>query len=176
MKFNKFNIKRTFFYVLISAVFLFLINIFFSFISKTELKNIYTNKNFFICNFYDVGSAGRGASMAKYKFQARNKNYKGAISLATFGSSNPIIGKNYIVAYNSKNPGESICFLNLEVHDSIQHYFKKGSLNKLPIEAYQRTVDSFFLKNLTSGLDKYFPPYYKKEDFLDLEYLWEEEE
>lgn len=174
MKLKKF--KKWIKYLLISIFVLILMNSFYSFVTKTEIKNIFTNKTYTIGVLYDIGNAGRGTTLASYNFKIKNKTYKGAISLATFDKSNPRIGKNYIVAYNSKNPNENICFLNLEVHDSIQHYFKNGSLNQLPINDYQRSVDSFFLRKLTGGLDKYFPPYYKKEDFPELEYLWGEEE
>ncbi len=167
--------KKVLKYLLISIFVLILMNIIYSYISKTEIKNIYTNKAYTIGVLYDIGNAGRGTTLASYKFRAKNITYKGAISLATFDNSNPRIGKNYIVVYNSKNPSDNICFLNLEIHDSIRHYFKNGSLSQLPIEDYQRSVDSFFLKGLTGGLTKYFPPYYTKEDFPELEYLWKVE-
>lgn len=167
--------KKVLKYLLISIFVLILMNIIYSYISKTEIKNIYTNKAYTIGVLYDIGNAGRGTTLASYKFRAKNITYKGAISLATFDNSNPRIGKNYIVVYNSKNPSDNICFLNLEIHDSIQHYLKKESLRQLPIGAYQRTLDSFFIRKLTSGLDKYFPPYYTKEDFPELEYLWDVE-
>ncbi|SHE96137.1 hypothetical protein SAMN05444278_11030 [Psychroflexus salarius] len=164
--------KKVLKYLLISIFVLILMNIIYSYISKTEIKNIYTNKAYTIGVLYDIGNAGRGTTLASYKFRAKNITYKGAISLATFDNSNPRIGKNYIVVYNSKNPSDNICFLNLEIHDSIKNYFKKDSLSQHPIEEYQRTIDSFFFKSLTGGINKYFPPYYKKEDFPELEYLW----
>ena len=170
---RKLNFNQIISYVLASVFVFFSISLLFSYFTKTEDMNIYSNKVFVLGALYDIGSAGRGTTMGRYKFQVKNKTYKGAISLATFKDSNPRIGKNYIVVYNSKNPSDNICFLNLEVHDSIRHYFKNGSLNQLPIEDYQRSVDSFFLKSLTGGLTKYFPPYYTKEDFPELEYLWD---
>ena len=172
---RKVSFKQIISYVLVSVFVFVLISLLFSYLTKTEDMNIYSNKFFESGTLYDIGSAGRGTTMARYKFRAKNKTYKGAISLATFETSNPRIGKNYIVAYNSKNPNENICFLNLEIHDSISHYFSKNGFDKIPIESYQQTIDSFFLKSLTGGITKYFPPYYQKEDFPELEYLWEKE-
>ena len=173
---RKLNFKQIISYVLASVFVFFSISLLFSYFTKTEDMNIYSNKVFVLGALYDIGSAGRGTTMGRYKFQVKNKTYKGAISLATFKDSNPRIGKNYIVAYNSKNPSENICFLNIEVHDSIRHYFRKDGINKIPIESYQRTIDSFTLYSLTTGVTRFFPPYYKKEDFPELEYLWGEEE
>ena len=174
MKIGRLKLKEVLKFLLIGTIVFLLVNSCVTYFIKIKKVHIYSNKVYSIGKYYNEGSAGRGAKMADYKFQVKNKTYKGAISLATFKDSNPRIGKNYIVVYNSKKPSENICFLNLEVHDSIRHYFKNGSLNQLPIEDYQRSVDSFFLKSLTGGLTKYFPPYYTKEDFPELKYLWEE--
>lgn len=141
----------------------------------------YKHKELFDNHLLTIGyyekklSGGKSTPSAFYIFYQDNEYYKGNTSLPTFKNSNPIVGKYYIVAYNSKNPNENICFLNLEVNDSLKRYFKKGSINKIPIESYQRTIDSFFLESLTGGISKYFPPYYTKEDFPELEYLWKEE-
>ena len=143
---------------------------------KIRDKRIFDNASYNIALYYEYSTPAKGASTVDYKFNVNGKKYKGHISPSKFKEENSEVGKNYIVAYNSKNPSENICFLNLEVHDSIQHYFKNGSLSQLPIEDYQRTVDSFFLEMLTESIRKYFPPYYKKEDFLELEYLWGEKE
>ncbi len=148
-----------------------------SYINKTEKLKIFKNTKFSYGIYLSDVISGRGGSKTKYKFYIKNDIIINSTQgKRAFYNSNPTIGKNYIVVYNSKNPSQNICFLNLEVHDSIQHYFKNGSLSQLPIESYQRSVDSFFLKSLTGGLTKYFPPYYRKEDFPELEYLWGEEE
>ncbi len=152
---RKLNFKKIISYVIISVFVFLAISLLLSYFTKTEDMNIYSNKVFVLGTLYDIGNAGRGTTMGRYKFRVKNKTYKGAISLATFDDSDPRIGKNYIVAYNLKNPSQNICFLNLEVHDSIRHYFANGSLSQLPIESYQRSVDSFFLKSLTGGLTKY---------------------
>lgn len=127
-----------------------------------------------IANYYERGTVGRGTSDARYSYISNNKEYKSATSFATFKEANPRLNRNYIVVYNAKNPKRSTCFLSLPVHDSIRHYFKRGSINKIPIESYQRTIDSFYLRRLTTGFANFVPPYYKKEDFPELEYLWKE--
>ncbi|MCH8534559.1 MAG: hypothetical protein LAT51_05770 [Flavobacteriaceae bacterium] len=129
--------------------------------------------NITIGYYYEWGTGGRGASEARYSFRNKNKKIKSATSLATFKESSPIVGKNYVVVYDGKKPKRSTMFLNLPVHDSISHYFRRGSLSKMPIEEYQQTIDSFYLERLTKGFNSFFPPYYKKEDFPELEYLWE---
>lgn len=170
------TIKRSIKFVPIFIIVLYLAFSVSSYLNKTEKNQIFKNIQLSYGTYLEDVTSGRGGLKTKYKFIKNDIIIASTQGKRAFDNSNPTLGKNYIVAFNSKNPSENICFLNLEVHDSIRHYFKNGSLSQLPIESYQRSVDSFFLRKLTGGLDKYFPPYYKKEDFPELEYLWGEEE
>lgn len=142
--------------------------------TKSKYYSEFSNMRINVATYYEWGTAGRGTSVARYSFISNNQKYESATSFATFKEASPRLNRNYIVVYNAKNPKRSTCFLNLPVHDSIRHYFNRGSINKIPVQSYQRTIDSFYLRRLTTGFDSFFPPYYKKEDFPELEYLWKE--
>ena len=167
-------LKKVIEYFLIFLLFFVPVSFFVKFGYKSKLYSEYSNIQITVGNYYEWGTGGRGASEARFFFVSNKKEYKSATSFATFREASPILGRNYIVVYNGKNPKRSTMFLNLPVHDSMSHYFRRGSISKIPIEAYQRTIDSFYLSNLTIGFGKFFPPYYKKEDFPELEYLWKE--
>ncbi len=168
-------IKKIVEYALILLLFLTVFNFITIYSDKSGQYSEYYDMEITLGNYYEWGAAGRGGSVAKYFFTSNNQKYKSAISFARFRESSPIVGRNYIVVFNSKNPNCSTMFLNLPVHDTISHYFRRGSIDKIPIESYQRTIDSFYLSNLTRGFNRFFPPYYKKEDFPELEYLWGED-
>ena len=162
--------------VILAVVAIFLLYSLVTVYSKIKLKRLIDYQKFTIGYFNEKSVPAKGTTSALFYYKVKNNTYENSTTLASFEDSNPILGRNYIVAFDSKNPKESIMFLNLEVHDSIRHYFRKGGINKIPIESYQRTIDSFTLHSLTTGVTRFFPPYYKKEDFPELEYLWGEEE
>jgi hypothetical protein len=166
-------LKKIVEYFLIFLFFVFVFNLITMYLIKTKQFSEFSNMQITVGNYYEWGTGGRGGSHARYFFVSNNQKYKSATSFATFKDASPILGRNYIVVYNAKNPKRSgsTMFLNLPVHDSMSHYFRRGSINKIPIESYQRTIDSFYLKNLTGGFGRFFPPYYKKEDFPELQYL-----
>ncbi|MFN2261797.1 MAG: hypothetical protein ABR595_07015 [Psychroflexus sp.] len=143
--------------------------------SKNEAYRKYKNRNFTYGKYVERATKGRGATTALYEFIANGKKYKGNVTLATFSNSEPIVNEDYIVVYNSKKPKESTMFLNLKANDSLKQYFKNRRINKIPIESYERAIDSFYFLSLTGGVGQFFPPYYTKEDFPELKYLSEKE-
>ena len=163
--------------VILAVVAVFLLYTFVAIYLKVKHKQLYDNQMFTIGYYHEKSVPAKGATSAQYLYKVNDNSYEGSTTFGTFEDSNPVIGKYYIVAFNNKNPKESIMFLNLEVHDSIRHYFRNGGIDKIPIESYQRTIDSFNLMLFTkkTQLAIYLPPYYKKEDFPELEYLWGEE-
>jgi len=170
MKILKKILKNLLIFILLSIPLIFIA----TYHTKSKYYSEFSNMRINVATYYEWGTGGRGASQARYFFISNGKKYKSATTFATFEDANPRVNKNYIVVYNAKNPKRSTMFLNLPVHDSMRQYFRGGSIDKIPIEYYQRTIDSFYLRRLTTGFNSYFPPYYKKEDFPELEYLWKE--
>lgn len=142
--------------------------------TKSRAFRVFKNMNITYGKYLEFETRGRGQSMLRYEFTSREKRFEGRVSSATFTNSNPLATQEFIVVYNFRNPDESTMFFNLKVNDSIKHYFKNGSLNKIPIDSYQRTIDSMYYVTFFKGVAKFFPPYFSKEDFPELEYLWEE--
>lgn len=140
--------------------------IIFLFISRWDTKHktieIYRNGKYTKAVYKKNITPAKGAVTAICSFIVNNKEYLSKPSLASFPNSSPTIGKNYYIIYNSMNPDESICFLNLEVPDSLNNL--SGELNKIPIENYQKKVDSFIMATFLGGVNKYFPPYYSREE------------
>lgn len=119
---------------------------------------------------------GRGATVYRYEFRVKRRKYTGSMTTATFPNESPLSTQEFIVLYNELDPSESSMFFNLRATDSIKELFKDGHLRNIPVEAYQHFIDSFYFDTFFKGVAQYFPPYYKKEDFPELEYLWGEEE
>lgn len=142
--------------------------------SKKVTLEIFKNGKYTKAIYIEKIVPAKGAVTAICSFRINNKEYLCKPTLASFPNSKPAIGNSYFVIYNSLNPNESICFLNLKVPDSLD-YLKSQSLNKIPIANYQRKADSFMLSTFRGGLAKYFPPYYSKEDLKELEILFTKE-
>jgi len=141
---------------------------------KNQSFREYNNMNITYGKFIETDIRGRGATLLRYTFYVNNKEFEGSISRATFSEINPTINQSFVVVYNYKNPKESIMFFNLEVNDSIKPLFKKNGIKRIPIKHYQQTIDDFYYFVLFKGVSRFFPPYYDKEDFPELKYLWEE--
>lgn len=84
------------------------------------------------------------------------------MTTTTFPDESPLSTQEFIVLYNQLDPDESSMFFNLRATDSIKQLFKDGHLRNIPIESYQRTIDSFYYISFFKGVGKFFPPYYKK--------------
>ena len=140
---------------------------------KREMFEIYKHRKFTIGNYYEKDVKGRGATVARYKFNSNGKTYYDNTTPASFSDSNPIVNRDYIVVYNSSNPKQSTMFLNLEVNDSQRDTINKN--NKFFYKnKFKKKIDLFFYNKLSSGFSKYYPPYYDKEDLPELEYLMED--
>lgn len=142
-------------------------NIIYFYTTKVNILNILKNSKYTFSIYQEKTVAGRGTTLANYEYSVNQILYRESIALGTFSNSNPSVGESYFVVYNSKNPKESICFLNLKVPDSLI-YLSGKSLDKIPIESYQKSVNSFFLESLHGSLVKYFPPYYSEKEINNL--------
>ena len=175
MKF-KIDVKQIFKSILLAIAIFLPIIIFFNSQSKKQAYRMYKNRQIYFGNYVERRSGGRGTVNYVYDFKIKNNNIKGSMSTASFPNNTPYIGQEFIVLYNGFDPSESSMFFNLRVTDSIKKHFKKGPLRNIPIESYQRSIDSFYYISFFKGISKFIPPYYTKEDFPELEYLWGEEE
>ena len=142
--------------------------------SKNEVFNRLKNRKFTIGKYLKDETPGRAGVVAIYVYNVKNKQFTESQSKGNFPESTARYGHYYFVSYNSKRPSNSFLYLNIEVPDSLIKKYKDSSFRKLPIKKFQTIADSTVLNYLTTGVSKYFPPYYDKEDLPELEYLIED--
>ena len=166
-KLKKDKIKGILVTILLLIIGWFIISLVSIYNSKKKYFAILNYKSYTIGKYFERDTKARGATVARYRFEANSKKFTGNTTPASFNDSKPSVGNYYFVIYNFYNPEESIMFLNLEVPDSLEYLYAKN-IKKLPNAKAQEKANKYILNRFNSTISKFFPPYYKEEEILKL--------